>query len=60
MVNWLAVAVSPFLVTYANLARGFMLADLALLCAMWALLSWRDSAAFPSPEKAFVRVSPVG
>jgi uncharacterized membrane protein len=38
----LAVAVSPFLVTYANLARGFMLADLALLCVMWALLSWRD------------------
>ncbi len=44
----LAVAVSPYLITYSNLARGFMLADLALLCAVWALLSWRDR---PSPWK---------
>ncbi len=34
----LAVAVSPFLVTYSDLARGFMLADLALLVALWAVL----------------------
>jgi uncharacterized membrane protein len=38
----LAVAVSPYLITYSNLARGFMLADLALLCALWALLSLPD------------------
>jgi hypothetical protein len=41
----LAVAVSPYLITYSNLARGFMLADLALLCAVWALLSWHDQPA---------------
>jgi mannosyltransferase len=38
----LAVAVSPYLITYSNLARGFMLADLALLCALWAVLSLRE------------------
>lgn len=40
----LAVAVSPYLITYSNLARGFMLADLALLCALWAVLSLREHA----------------
>lgn len=35
----LGVAVAPFLITYSNLARGFMLADLALLVALGALLS---------------------
>jgi uncharacterized membrane protein len=34
----LATAVSPFLVTYSNLARGFMLEDVALLLALWAML----------------------
>jgi hypothetical protein len=35
----LGVAVAPYLITYSNLARGFMLADLALLVAFWALVS---------------------
>jgi hypothetical protein len=35
----LAVGVSPYLITYSDLARGFMLADLALLVCGWALLS---------------------
>ena len=35
----LGVAVSPYLITYSDLARGFMLADLALLVAIWCLLS---------------------
>ncbi len=35
----LGVAVSPYLITYSNLARGFMLADLALLLAIWCILS---------------------
>jgi hypothetical protein len=35
----LAVGVSPYLITYSDLARGFMLADLALLVCVWALLS---------------------
>jgi 4-amino-4-deoxy-L-arabinose transferase-like glycosyltransferase len=35
----LLVAVDPFLITYSDLARGFMLGDLALLGALWALLS---------------------
>jgi uncharacterized membrane protein len=35
----LAVGVSPYLITYSDLARGFTLADLALLVAAWALLS---------------------
>ncbi len=35
----LGVAVAPYLTTYSNLARGFMLADLALLLALWCLLS---------------------
>ncbi len=35
----LGVAVAPYLVTYSDFARGFMLADLALLGAMWALLA---------------------
>ena len=34
----LAVAVSPFLVTYSNVARGFMLEDLALLIVLWSAL----------------------
>jgi Dolichyl-phosphate-mannose-protein mannosyltransferase len=38
----LLIAVAPFLVTYSDLARGFMLADLALLVAMWALLRLLD------------------
>ena len=38
----LAVAVSPYLITYSDLARGFMLADLAQLLATWALLSLCD------------------
>jgi uncharacterized membrane protein len=44
----LAVGVSPYLITYSDLARGFMLADLALLVCAWALLSLaedRSSAA---------------
>ena len=40
----LATAVSPFLVTYSNLARGFMLADVALLLALWAMLRLMDGA----------------
>jgi hypothetical protein len=35
----LALAVAPFQVSYSNLSRGFMLADLALLVAMWAVLA---------------------
>jgi hypothetical protein len=38
----LAVAVDPYLVTYSNLARGFMLADLALIGAIWSMLSLAD------------------
>ena len=34
----LALAVAPFHVSYSNFARAFMLADLALLVALWALL----------------------
>jgi uncharacterized membrane protein len=34
----LGIAVAPLLVTYSNLARGFMLEDLALLVALWATL----------------------
>jgi lipoprotein signal peptidase len=49
----LAVAVDPFLITDSDLARGFMLKDLALLVALAAILrlaraksrSWRWSAA---------------
>ena len=40
----LATAVSPFLVTYSNLARGFMLEDVALLLALWAMLRLMDGA----------------
>jgi len=39
----LVVAVAPFLITYSDLARGFMLADLALLVAMWGLLRARGT-----------------
>ncbi|MDQ6807688.1 MAG: glycosyltransferase family 39 protein, partial [Actinomycetota bacterium] len=35
----LALAVTPFQISYSNLSRGFMLADLALLVAMWAVLA---------------------
>jgi hypothetical protein len=35
----LALAVAPFQVSYSNLSRGFMLADLALLVALWAMLT---------------------
>jgi 4-amino-4-deoxy-L-arabinose transferase-like glycosyltransferase len=35
----LGVAASPFLITYSDLARGFMLEDLALLVALWAVLA---------------------
>ncbi len=38
----LATAVSPFLVTYSNLARGFMLEDVALLLALWAMIRLSD------------------
>ncbi|HWC84982.1 MAG TPA: glycosyltransferase family 39 protein [Solirubrobacteraceae bacterium] len=34
----LALAVAPFHVSFSNLSRGFMLADLALLVALWAVL----------------------
>ena len=34
----LALAVAPFHVSYSNLSRAFMLADLALLVALWAVL----------------------
>ncbi|HEY5316695.1 MAG TPA: glycosyltransferase family 39 protein [Solirubrobacteraceae bacterium] len=34
----LALAVAPFHISYSNLSRGFMLADLALLVALWAVL----------------------
>lgn len=37
----LAVAVDPFLVTFSDLARGFMLEDLALLLALGALVRVR-------------------
>lgn len=40
----LAVAVAPYLVTYSNLARGFMLADLALIVAVGAVLSLAEHA----------------
>lgn len=42
LLSALAVAVSPFLVSYSDLARGFMLADLALLVALWAVLRLRE------------------
>jgi hypothetical protein len=35
----LGLAVAPFQISYSNLSRGFMLADLALLVAMWAVLA---------------------
>jgi Dolichyl-phosphate-mannose-protein mannosyltransferase len=35
----LGVAVAPYLITYSNVARGFMLSDLALIVALWCLLS---------------------
>ncbi|MDQ6776442.1 MAG: glycosyltransferase family 39 protein [Actinomycetota bacterium] len=35
----LALAVAAFQISYSNLSRGFMLADLALLVAMWAVLA---------------------
>jgi 4-amino-4-deoxy-L-arabinose transferase-like glycosyltransferase len=38
----LGVAVAPLLVTYSDLARGFMLEDLALLVALWAMLRLAD------------------
>jgi uncharacterized membrane protein len=31
----LAIAIAPYLITYSDLARGFMLADLALLNCVW-------------------------
>ncbi len=34
----LATATAPLLLTYSNLARGFMLEDLMLLIALWAVL----------------------
>ncbi|HWF71922.1 MAG TPA: glycosyltransferase family 39 protein [Solirubrobacteraceae bacterium] len=34
----LGLAVAPFAVSYSNVSRGFMLADLALLVALWAVL----------------------
>jgi uncharacterized membrane protein len=34
----LALAVSPFEISYSNFARAFMLADLALLVCLWAVL----------------------
>lgn len=40
----LATAVSPFLVTYSNLARGFMLEDVLLLLALWAMTRLADGA----------------
>ncbi len=39
----LGVAVSPFLITYSDLARGFMLEDVALLLALWALIRLAES-----------------
>lgn len=44
----LIVAVDPYLITYSNLARGFMLADLALLVCLWMLLTLCER---PSPAK---------
>ena len=38
----LAVAVDPFLITDSDLARGFMLEDLALLVTAWAMLHLRE------------------
>ncbi|HET9104872.1 MAG TPA: glycosyltransferase family 39 protein [Solirubrobacteraceae bacterium] len=38
----LGVAVAPYMVTYSNLARGFMPADLALLFMLWCLLAQAD------------------
>jgi hypothetical protein len=38
----LGVAVDPFLITDSDLARGFMLEDLALLVALWAVLHVRE------------------
>jgi hypothetical protein len=35
----LGLAVAPFHVSFSNLSRGFMLADLALLVAIWAVLA---------------------
>jgi len=40
----LAVAVAPFLITYSNLARGFMLQDLAELVALWAVLALAEES----------------
>jgi hypothetical protein len=44
----LIVVADPYLITYADLARGFMLADLALLVCLWLLLRLADE---PSPAK---------
>lgn len=38
----LMVAVAPFLITDSDLARGFMVEDLALLVALWALVRLAD------------------
>lgn len=38
----LGAAVSPFLITDSDLARGFMLEDLALLVALWAVFKLSD------------------
>lgn len=35
----LGVAVAPYMVTYSNLARGFMPADVALLTMIWCVLA---------------------
>lgn len=35
----LVVAVDPYLITYSDLARGFMLADLALLVTVWMVIA---------------------
>lgn len=38
----LGVAVAPFLITDSDLARGFMLEDLALLVVLWSVLHLRE------------------
>ena len=54
----LVVAVDPYLITYSNLARGFMLADLALLVCVGMVLSLGERET-PARWAAFVGAGAV-
>lgn len=54
----LVVAVAPYLVTFSDLARAFMLGDLALLVALWAVLELAESES-PAKWAVFAAASVV-